>query len=176
MPKPTRPVLTAEFVRSILDYDRATGIFRWRLRADRPKKWNTRYAGTIAGASVKGYVHIQIPKPTNYYAHVLAWLYVYGEWRPDEIDHRNRKRSDNRIENLRIADYSQNGCNKCMQRNNTSGVVGVIFHPQTGKWRARINKNRAVVFDALFDSLAAAKSARAVALRELHGQFAAIIG
>jgi hypothetical protein len=171
MPKPTRPALTAEFVRSVLDYDEATGIFRWRSRPDRSKRWNTRYAGTVAGAAVKGYVHIQLPKPRNYYAHTLAWLYVYGEWRPDELDHANGDRSDNRIENLRIANYSENACNKARQKNNKSGVAGVSFHPGSGKWRARINKDGKKVFDGLFDTVEEAAGVLNYWLTKIHGPF-----
>lgn len=35
------------------------------------------------------------------YAHRLAWFYVHGVWPTNEIDHINRNKSDNRIENLR---------------------------------------------------------------------------
>lgn len=171
-----RPPLTADFVRSILDYDPDTGVLRWRARADMPKKWNSRYAGTVAGSMVKGYVQVQIsnPEPINYYAHHLAWVHHHGEWPTDQIDHRRNDRSNNRINNLRKADNSENGCNKVMQRNNKSGFVGVHFDRQRGKWRAKINKDGRVRFDQFFDTAAAANAARVLALPGIHGAFARI--
>jgi hypothetical protein len=162
-------------VRSILDYDPKTGIFRWRARADQPRKWNTRWAGKIAGSEVKGYIQVQIPNPKNYYAHVLAWLHVYGEWRPREIDHRNRNRADNRIDNLRIATESQNGCNKSMQRNNTTCVIGIYKAKGDGPrpFIARIYIGKKKVWQGSFATLAEAQAARRAALPLFHGEFAA---
>ena len=45
--------LTADYVRSILDYDKETGIFVWRYRSDKALNWNARYAGKEAGAKPK---------------------------------------------------------------------------------------------------------------------------
>jgi HNH endonuclease len=167
------PPLTQEFVKSILDYDPKTGIFRWKTRSDVLDRWNKRNAGKIAGSTTyNGYVVIQIGKRLHYKAHVLAWLYVYGEWCPGEIDHKLGDRSDNRINELRKADESDNGCNKAMQRNNKSGFVGVHFDSQRGKWRAKINRRGSVQFDGFFDTAEAANSARQKALVKIQGEFA----
>ncbi len=171
MPRASRPPIDADFLRRILDYDMATGLFRWRPRADRSRRWNTRYSGQVAGSPTKGYVQIQIPKPRNYYAHVLAWLYVYGEWQPD-LDHRNGVRSDNRIDNLRVATSAQNGANKAMQRNNTSGFVGVCWNKQAGKWEARINLHGKCRWRCFFHSAIEASQARQAALESVHGSYA----
>jgi hypothetical protein len=121
---------------------------------------------------VKGYLQIQVPKPHNYYAHQIAWCHYYGYWPPDQVDHKDRQRSNNRIKNLRMASHSDNGCNKGKQRNNTTGFPGVVFHPKTGKWRARIHKNCKKVFDGLFSTRGQAAAARRAALAEFHGEFA----
>lgn len=131
--------LTAEFVRSILDYAPDTGIFRWRHRADRKRNWNSRYAGTVAGQTSSGYRAIQIDGKGAYPAARIAWLYVTGEWPPDQIDHINSVRDDDRFDNLRAATNAENSQNRGPQRNNrSSGLRGVHFHAQSGKWRARI--------------------------------------
>lgn len=45
--------------------------------------------GDVAGCVDKdGYIQIRL-KGKMYPAHRLAWLYVYGEWPQDEIDHIN---------------------------------------------------------------------------------------
>ncbi len=162
--------LSAEYVRSILEYDPVTGVFRWKWRVSLSPAWSVRWAGRAAGFTVRGHTQIQIGG-SNFYAHRLAWLHVHGEWPPEQVDHINGDRSDNRLANLRLANNSENGCNKSMQRNNTSGAVGVTFHPQTGKWRARINKNGQKKFDGLFDTKDAAVAARGAALRDIHGAF-----
>jgi HNH endonuclease/AP2 domain len=170
MPK----ALTKEFVRSILDYDPDTGVFRWKHRADRAQRWNTRYAGKISGTiDPFGYVIIQIEKGSNYRAHILAWLYMTGEWRPGGVDHRHGIRNDNRFSELRRASPSENGSNKRMQSNNSSGHIGVHFDRQRGKWRARINYKNRMYDVGFFDTPEAAAAARAERLKEIHGEFAA---
>ena len=166
------PALSVSFVRSILDYDPETGVFTWKHRADRAKNWNTRNAGKIAGHLTRyGYVRIQIEKGVHYAAHVLAWLYVHGEWLPNKIDHRHGVRDDNRITELRRMTLSDNGCNKAMQRNNQSGHPGVHFETQSGKWEAVVSKNGKRVWRRKFNTLKEAATARAQAVREIHGEF-----
>lgn len=65
--------------------------------------------GAMAGCdkSEDGYRIITINQ-VNYLAHRLAWLYVHGEWPKYEIDHINRKPSDNRISNLRDVPHHVN--------------------------------------------------------------------
>lgn len=172
VPKKTYAPLTQEFVRSILDYDPETGIFTWRERPYLPQKWNSRYAGKIAGNITRyGYVRIQIGKGLHYPAHVLAWLHVFGEWLPDGLDHRQGVRGDNRIKELRRADNSDNACNKAMQRNNKSGFVGVHFVQQAGKWEGVISKNGKRIWRYFFPTPEAAHKARQKELARIHGEF-----
>ena len=65
---------------------------------------------------------------------------VYGEL-PLMLDHINRIKDDNRIENLRPCTFSQNSINKDIQKNNTSGVVGVRWHKFNKKWFSTISVN-----------------------------------
>lgn len=46
----------------------------------------------------------------RFLVHRLIWLYHFGTW-PPLIDHINGHRTDNRIENLRAADYARNAWN-----------------------------------------------------------------
>lgn len=173
MTKLVKPALTAEFVREILDYDFLTGIFQWRYRPDRPRKWNTRYAGQEAGTcGQNGYVYIQVPKPHNYFAHHLAWLHVHGVWPPQQMDHINGVRSDNRISNLRLATDSENSSNKIMQRNNTSGHIGISFDPQRKLWRGRVNFQGKTYDAGFFETAEEAATARADLIAKVHKEFA----
>jgi len=87
-----------------------------------------------------------------YKAHRLAWMYVHGYMPVEQIDHINRVRNDNRISNLRLASQKQNNENKSLGRNNTSGVTGVTFQKNHGKWRAFIGHNNREIYLGEYDS------------------------
>lgn len=93
-------------------------------------------------------------------AHRLAWRLYYGEWPTEIIDHINGDGLDNRIDNLRQVDKFDSAKNKPMQKNNTSGVVGVNFYKPTGKWVAKISVNGKRITIGYFDSIDEAASAR----------------
>ena len=86
---------------------------------------------------------------------------------PRQGDHRNRDRLDNRMENLRILDPSQQAQN--MERAyGTSSYRGVSWHKQTGKWRAYVSVGRKQHYLGLFeheeDAAEAARRGRATYL------------
>jgi len=116
--------LTAERLRQVLDYDPATGRFTRRK--------NGRVVGNKSGS---GYITIYVDG-ANRNAHRLAWLHVHGKWPSKCIDHINGIRTDNRIENLRDVEQSENIRCKRVSKGR-SGLVGVSFHKATGKWAAR---------------------------------------
>jgi hypothetical protein len=129
--------LTAEYVRSILDYDPETGEFRWKVN-----RGKNHTISEIAGTTTKaGYRMISIWK-VRYLAHRLAWLMVTNKWPKQQIDHMNHDRSDNRWENLREATPAQN------QQNRQAKKPNVLFkgvHPDTRNpqrpWFAYITVN-----------------------------------
>ena len=118
--------------------------------------------GCIAGnAGALGYVQIMVCRK-RYYAHRLAWLFVHGYW-PKALDHVNGDRADNRLHNLREVSSSVNMRNRRMSGNNTSGVTGVCWDYEKGKWRVQISINRKQKHLGYFDDLGDAKEAREVA-------------
>lgn len=156
--------MTQDELKRTLSYDPSTGIFRWRVE----KKGYS--IGDIAGkpiASNEKYIQIVIGGHV-YAAHRLAWLYVYGEWPTLYVDHINRVRDDNRIENLRLATHSQSSQNRSLHRNNTSGVKGVSFNKVSQKWSAYINVNRRFKNLGLFEKFEDAVVARKNAEIEFH--------
>ena len=71
--------LTADRAREIFEYDKETGIIRWRYRADRAKNWNSKFAGKPAGGLWDGRISIRF-EGKLYLAHRLAWLLETGGW------------------------------------------------------------------------------------------------
>ncbi len=57
---------------------------------------------------------------------------------PNFIDHINHNRSDNSIKNLRSVTHEENLKNMPKKKNNKSGITGVCFEKETGKWRSHI--------------------------------------
>jgi hypothetical protein len=82
----------------------------------------------------KGYIVATVDRK-NYRLHHLVWLFHHGYFEK-ELDHINRDRSDNRIENLRPCNHSQNLGNA---RARVHEYKGVTFCKPTGKWRAQLN-------------------------------------
>jgi len=178
--------ITAERLREVLSYDPETGEFRWRERpvenfrngahtaAHTCARCNTRWAGKNAGAfNTDGYRRITIDG-CLYHAHRLAWVMMTGNWPPAQIDHRDLDKANNRFDNLRLATNSQNGHNCGAYSNNTSGVKGVSWRKQRGKWGAEITHNGKRFFLGYFDTRAEAAAAYAKAAVDLHGDFARV--
>jgi hypothetical protein len=117
----------------VLNYDPATGVFTWKAKAS--KKC---VIGRAAGCSTPaGYIRITIDG-VPHMAHRLAWQFVHGTEAPSLIDHRNRVRSDNRIENLRLASDAQNAHNAVWGRPNKEGHRGIYWNKRLCKWVATI--------------------------------------
>ena len=153
-------------LKDLLHYDPPTDLFRWRYSPKNGMKpWDV--AGNI---DRQGYVQIKVGGKVKM-AHRLAWLYVYGDL-PEQIDHCNMNRADNRISNLREADNSRNSMNKRMQSNNTTGFKGVTYHKGTKKFHAKIQANGLRKSLGYYETAEQAHHAYIIASGELHGQFA----
>jgi hypothetical protein len=162
MQKENEKKLTADKLRALLIYDPETGVFTNRV---------TR-RGSLAGARVgskdaHGHINIGINYHT-YKAHRLAWLYVYGEWPPDCIDHINRDPADNRICNLRVADKSVNAHNTGPRCDTRSGEKGVSWHKAANKWRAYYTNRGVTMHIGLFDTFEEAVSRRREAMSKIQ--------
>ena len=121
-------MLTASRLREVLRYDPETGEFH-----SLPRQGWRRKCGSMS----KGYLRIKIDGH-SYLAHRLAWLWMTGEWPDDEVDHRNRIKTDNRWSNYRPATRLVNCNNRSLSKNNSSGTNGVGWHKNSGKWRVRL--------------------------------------
>lgn len=160
--------LTDIRLRERFHYNPSTGYFV-RLFSGRG---NTGPAGSNAGCkNSMGYFRISIDG-VSYLSHRLAWLYVYGEWPKDEIDHINGDQADNRIANLRLASRAQNSQNKRVPRHNTSGFKGVSINRKSGKWVAMIQVASKQMYIGRFNTKEEAHAAYCTAAAKFFGEFA----
>lgn len=95
-------------------------------------------------------------------------MYTYGHWPKGHLDHINRDRTDNRIENLRDITPAENQHNSNVLKNNTSGFRGVNWSSDMGKWVAKICINRKQIYLGAFKRVEDAANAYLSASKELH--------
>lgn len=131
------PGLAQKRLKEVLNYDSETGIFTW-VDYSNFGRAKTGAAGWFCTA---GYLTIQIDK-VKYQAHRLAWLYTYGYFPENNIDHINRIKQDNRIDNLRDVSQQCNVRNSRIRKDNKTGVPGVIKYSRCKGWAAQIKINR----------------------------------
>ena len=128
--------LTLSEVKFLLDYDKLSGKFYWK----NSKKVKT---GAIAGSiNAKGYIVVNI-RNKLYLAHRLAWFYIHSVWPSGYIDHIDRDKTNNKIENLRVVTKSENGQNsskKSKAKTKQSKYKGVYWVNLRSRWVASISK------------------------------------
>lgn len=183
--------LAPEAVALLLRYESETGKLFWLHRKETAfahlganasaicKMWNRKFAGKEAftAAEARGYRRGNIFGRT-YEAHRVCWAIHHGKWPEAQIDHIDGDPTNNRIENLRDASRTEQARNAAMPSTNRSGVVGVCWDRERGKWAAFIHLNNKVKHLGRFANFDAAVSARKTAEREYgfhpnHGRNAA---
>lgn len=158
-------MLTQARMVELFDYDGSDLIWRVRPAEDFATTrawgaWNARYAGTSAGwVEAHGYIRVSLGDRAHY-AHRLIFLREYG-WFPDQVDHINGLRDDNRLCNLRAADNTTNARNSKLRVDNTSSRVGVSWHEN--RWRALLFIDGRYISLGRFTDFDAACAARAAA-------------
>lgn len=165
--RPNVDLLSYERLLEVVIYDPITGIFTRRI--DKHGHVKNEVMGCVTKS---GHVDIMIDK-VRYQAHRLAWLYVNGAWPCNKLDHKNRIPHDNRYENLRIANDSENSQNQGLSSRNTTGAKGVSI--VNGKIIAYIHCNKKKYWlgttHKTIDEAAHAYNKKAI---ELFGEFAVL--
>ena len=158
--------INQEHLKDLLHYDPETGVFKWKDTFG----WKAK-RGTIAGGiNGSGYIYIRL-KRKKYRAHRLAWLYTYGKFPEDQIDHINRDKTDNRLVNLRAVSGKENSRNQFIPTNNTSGHIGVSWDTEKNRWRVQIAKVSYGRFKSKGDAVAKAKEVyKELGFHENHGK------
>ena len=115
-------------------------------------------AGKRAFTAVSNGYYVGRVDWVKHYAHRIAFAMHNGFW-PEQVDHVNHDRLDNRAANLRAADPRINSKNQPLGPRNTSGVLGVR-QIESGRWSARITANRERIYLGTFDTITEAANAR----------------
>ena len=117
-------------------------------------KWNC--CNDLKPKSSK-YIQVLINKK-KYYLHRLIYKYhnedfdITDNSKNNQIDHININPSDNRIENLRVVNHTENQRNRKKRENTTSKYIGVSWVKKSNKWLATITINRKVKYLGRFDN------------------------
>ena len=134
----------------------------------RNNKWNCCNDNTVSSG---GYINISINKKF-YKLHRLIYKYHNEEWditnsKNNQIDHIDINPLNNKIENLRIVNSSQNNRNQNKRKNCSSKYVGVSWNKANNKWATQITINYKVKHLGLFDIEEESAEAYRIAYNEL---------
>jgi hypothetical protein len=150
-----RELPPVELLREWLIYTPETGEIVWAK--NRPYRKNS--GKSALGQGNTGYYQIKF-QGVCYQAHRIAYALYHGvDPYPDDVDHRNRVKTDNRIDNLRLTTRQQN-CYNTKHKNNTSGCNGVTWKKKLQKWEVNISVNYERIYLGVYDTLDEAIEAR----------------
>lgn len=146
--------ITVNEIKSHVVYDQETGSIR-----------NASTGKLYGSASKSSYVSVYV-KGSKIRGHIVAWVMVNNEYPEKHIDHINGIMSDNRITNLRSVSHADNMKNKKKYKNNSTGVPGVYFDKDNGKYRARLGHGKNAIHVGRFSTIEMAKNAIEIARKE----------
>lgn len=128
--------VTQTLLHTLLRYNKKTGVLTWRTSPARCVPAG-KEAGTI---HPQGYRMLFI-KGRGYGAHRLIWLLVHGAL-PQVVDHKNGKRDDNRLCNLRSVTGPENlQAFRKTRKDSTTGYLGVTYRKDCNKYQAKLQRN-----------------------------------
>ena len=155
-----------KYAAKLITYDAESGHLYWNVNISKFIK-----AGRRVGCKGSGGYRYLTMHNYRILEHRLCWWIVHNKF-PDQIDHINGVRSDNRLCNLREANNSQNNMNRPRQSNNTTGYKGVSYHKQTNRFHAVIRARGVTKSLGYHKTAEEAFEEYVKAAKELHGEFA----
>jgi hypothetical protein len=156
--------LSYEQAHEFFFYCPVTGALNWKEPTARRKNPAGRVASTGYWVVYVAGLHI--------YVHRIIWTMHRGRPSQGVVDHIDRVKENNRIENLRECTGVQNSYNRTVNKNSSLKVLGVRKDGE--RYYARIWDGRKSHFLGYFDTLEEAVSARNLVAQKFHGDFAAV--
>jgi hypothetical protein len=127
-------MITQDKLKEYLDYKE--GKLFWKKQPS-----SVISVGSEAGhINLHGYVQIKIFNK-RFYAHRIIF-FMFNGYFPQEVDHIDGNKSNNKIENLRASTKSQNNMNSKKRKDNTSGIKGITWDKHRKKWKTYLQSNK----------------------------------
>ena len=157
-------ILTQEYLNSLFEYK--DGKLFNKIYRNR----NSKQGQESGHLQSDGYIRLVINKKA-YLIHRIIYFIEYG-YIPKELDHIDNNRANNRIENLRPVNRSENMQNRKVAKNNCSGTKGVCWNKRHSKWNCYIYLKKKKIDFGFFDDLDLASLISIEARVKYHGKFA----
>jgi hypothetical protein len=138
------------------DYD-------WLMQWD----WKAQYAN-----NTHGWYAVRYDCSLGECAVVRMHRVILGAKKSEFVDHIHHNGLDNRRTEIRLCTFNQNGHNRRMYLNNTTGFKGVSYEKQRDKYRARLQVNGKMVSIGRYLTPELAAAAYDAAAIKYFGEFA----
>lgn len=147
--------LTQAEVKRLFNY--RDGVLYWKARSSSTSRVviGMESGSTDTGGYIQTMVHGKL-----YLNHRLVFLYHHGYMPENDVDHIDKNKSNNRIENLREVSTQCNMRNSRQPKNNTSGVKGVYWNKQSNGWVSLMRVNNKIKYLGQYHDFVDAVAAR----------------
>jgi len=178
-PMSNRELPSPELLRQLLRYDPQTGTLFWLPRPVEmfeslrvANMWKAKFENKPAlnAPNKKGYLCGTL-MGVHAKSHRIIWAMQTGKW-PDQVDHIDGNRANNKFSNLREATREQNSKNRSSQKGSASKYLGVSRSSDRKRWSAEIHASGRKIFIGRFFSEDEAARAYDAAARIHHREFA----
>ena len=180
----------AEYLRQCFDYNPESGEFFWKYRPithfrnhhamEVGNGWTGKRAGTVSNRDEFSRSVLLTfwynGRHAKYPAHRIAYAMMYGDFDHDlMVDHKNRDQLDNRIENLRLANKSDNAFNSKARRFNGKerGLPKCVYRTKNGRFYSIITgPKKTQLYLGTFDTPEEASKVYFERAKVIAGEFA----
>ena len=147
--------LTYDYANYLFKYDPETGNLYKRIKGT--NEFRVKPSGT---KTKTGYIQIGVDGKL-YLAHRIIMLLVNKSLSEEcQVDHIDHNRLNNKLNNLRVVNQSENMRNSGRRSDSSTGVTGVVYHKPAGKYMVNIFIDGKRIYLGLFETLGEAATAR----------------
>ena len=154
----------------IYRYDHDNGGLIWIRPVSPGRQGQAKIGFRVGGDDGNGYLMCML-LGHKFKIHQIVWMILHKHFPASPIDHINRDKRDNRIENLRLVTDKQNGQNR---KTTTSEFAGVSSVANRTGYASRITHNGKKIYLGYFKTKEEARDAYIIASREIRGDYSAV--